>query len=62
MESGSCNAPSAARLLDQFELELEDLGASATEEELAAEKAAAKTTAVAELDETMVRACRVGSR
>ena len=36
-----------ARLLDQMELELEDLEADATEDELAAEQAAAKTTNVA---------------
>jgi transposase len=36
-----------ARLLDQMELELEDLEAAATEDELAAEQAAAKTTTVA---------------
>ena len=35
------------RLIDQMELELEDLEAAATEDELAAEKAAAKTTTVA---------------
>jgi transposase len=35
------------RLLDQLELQLADLEASATEDELAAEKAAAKTTTVA---------------
>jgi transposase len=35
-----------ARLLDQMELDLEDLEATATEDELAAEKAAAKTTTV----------------
>ena len=35
-----------ARLLEQMELQLEDLEASATEDELAAEKAAAKTTDV----------------
>ena len=33
-----------ARLIDQMELELEDLEATATEDEIAAEKAAAKTT------------------
>jgi transposase len=37
----------SARLLDQLELQLEELEASATEDELAAEKAAAKTTQVA---------------
>jgi transposase len=37
----------SARLLDQLELQLEDLEASATEDELAAEKAAANTTQVA---------------
>jgi len=37
----------AARLIDQLELQLEELEASATEDELAAERAAAKTTAVA---------------
>jgi transposase len=36
----------SARLLDQLELQLEDLEASATEDELAAEKAAARTTTV----------------
>ncbi len=36
----------AARLIDQMELELEDLEATATEDEIAAEKAAAKTTTV----------------
>jgi transposase len=36
-----------ARLLDQMELQLEELEASATEDELAAEMAAAKTTKVA---------------
>ena len=36
-----------ARLLDQMELELEDLEATATEDEIAAEQAAAKTTNVA---------------
>jgi transposase len=36
-----------ARLLDQMELQLEELEASATEDELAAERAAAKTTTVA---------------
>jgi transposase len=36
-----------ARLIDQMELELEDLEAAATEDEIAAEKAAAKTTKVA---------------
>lgn len=36
----------SARLLDQLELQLEELEAAATEEELAAEKAAAKTQAV----------------
>ena len=35
-----------ARLLDQMELQLEELEASATEDELAAEAAAAKTTTV----------------
>jgi transposase len=37
----------SARLLDQLELQLEELEASATEDELAAETAAAKTTNVA---------------
>ena len=37
----------AARLIDQMELELEDLEATATEDEIAAELAAAKATAVA---------------
>jgi transposase len=36
-----------ARLLDQLELQLEELEAKATEDDLAAEQAAAKTTAVA---------------
>jgi transposase len=36
----------SARLLDQLELQLEELEASATEDELAAEKAAARTTTV----------------
>ena len=36
-----------ARLLDQMELELEELVATATEDEIAAEQAAAKTTTVA---------------
>ena len=36
----------SARLLDQLELQLEELEASATEDELAAEQAAAQTTAV----------------
>lgn len=36
-----------ARLIEQIELELEDLEAAATEDELAAERAAAKTTTVA---------------
>src|SRR5260370_33212628 len=36
----------SARLLDQLELQLEDLEASATEDELAAEKAVARTTSV----------------
>jgi transposase len=34
-------------LLDQLELQLEDLESSATEDEIAAEKATAKTTSVA---------------
>jgi transposase len=37
----------STRLLDQMELQLEELEAATTEDELAAEKAAAKTTAVA---------------
>jgi transposase len=37
----------SARLLDQMELELEELEAAATEDEIAAERAAAKTTNVA---------------
>ena len=37
----------SARLLDQLELQLEDLEASATEDELAAEKAVARTTEIA---------------
>src|SRR5438477_9994111 len=36
-----------ARLLDQLELQLAELGASATEDELAAERVAARTTNVA---------------
>ena len=36
-----------SRLLDQIELQLEELESSATEDEIAAEKAAAKTTTVA---------------
>ena len=40
-------AERTARLLDQMELQLEELEASATEDELAAERAAAKTTTVA---------------
>jgi hypothetical protein len=41
----------SARLLDQLELQLEDLEASATEDELAAEKTVARTTEVAALGE-----------
>jgi transposase len=37
----------ASRLLDQMELELEELEAAATEDEIAAERSAAKTTTVA---------------
>jgi transposase len=37
----------SAHLLDQFELQLEELEASATEDELAAERAVARTTKVA---------------
>jgi transposase len=37
----------ASRLLDQMELELEELDAAATEDEIAAERAAAETTTVA---------------
>ena len=37
----------SARLIDQMELELEELEAAATEDELVAEQAAAKTTTVA---------------
>jgi transposase len=40
-------AERTSRLLDQLELQLEDLEASATEDELAAEQAAARTTEVA---------------
>ena len=40
-------AERTTRLLDQLELQLEDLEASATEDELAAERAATRTTAVA---------------
>ncbi|MFX5537772.1 transposase, partial [Acinetobacter baumannii] len=36
-----------ARLLDQLELQLEELAASATEDEIVAETAAARTTTVA---------------
>src|SRR3972149_3947879 len=36
-----------ARLIDQMELDLEELEAAATEDEIAAERAAAKTTNVA---------------
>src|ERR1039458_3854695 len=36
-----------ARLINQFELQLEELEATATEDEIAAEKAAARTTNVA---------------
>src|SRR6266478_7613606 len=36
-----------ARLIDQLELQLEELEASATEDELAAERAAARTTVAA---------------
>lgn len=43
----SPHAERTARLLDQLELELEELEASASEDELAAEIAAAKTTSVA---------------
>ena len=43
----SPHAERTARLLDQLELELEELEASASEDELAAEMAAAKTTSVA---------------
>jgi transposase len=39
-----------ARLLDQLELQLEELEASASEDELAAEQAAAKTTRVASFE------------
>jgi transposase len=41
-----------ARLIDQLELQLEELEASATEDELAAERAAAKTTKVAAFTRT----------
>lgn len=41
------SAERSRRLLDQLELQLEELEASASEDELAAEKAAAKTTSVA---------------
>ncbi|WP_166143247.1 IS66 family transposase [Methylosinus sp. RM1] len=40
----------SARLLDQLSLELEELEASATEDELAAERAVAKTTTVASFE------------
>jgi transposase len=40
----------SARLLDQLELQLEELEASASEDELAAEQAAAKTTRVASFE------------
>ena len=41
------SAERSRRLLDQFELQLEDLEATASEDELAAEQAAVKTTNVA---------------
>lgn len=47
-----------ARLLDQMELHLEELEASATEDELAAESAAAKTTHVAGFTRTRTRPAR----
>ena len=37
----------ASRLIEQLELELDELAAAATEDEIAAERAAAKTTKVA---------------
>jgi transposase len=43
--NGSCSERTA-RLLEQMELQLEDLGAAATEDELAAEKAVARTETV----------------
>ena len=50
-----------ARLIDQLELQLEELEASATEDELAAERAAAKTTTVAALRASGRRANRTRS-
>ena len=41
-----CRSERKARLLDQLEMQLEDMEASATEDELAAEKAAARTQTV----------------
>ena len=53
----------SARLVDQLVLDLEELEASATEDELAAEQAAAKTKAPAMLrkswDHTLFRAPRI---
>lgn len=46
-ERFGAKAERTSRLLDQMELQLEDLEASATEDELAAEAAAARTTTVA---------------
>ena len=46
-ERFGAQAERTSRLLDQMELQLEDLEASATEDELAAEAAAARTTTVA---------------
>ena len=46
-EQYGASAERTRRLLDQMELQLEELEASATEDELAAETAAAKTTTVA---------------
>ena len=44
----------SARLLDQLELQLEELEASATEDELAAEKVVARTTTVAAFTRAML--------
>src|SRR5208283_3802327 len=41
-----CRSERKARLLDQMEMQLEDIEAAATEDELAAEKAAARTQTV----------------
>jgi hypothetical protein len=51
------NAERTARLLDQLELTLEELESSATEDELAAEMAAAKTTKAASFTRKRLRYC-----